>query len=108
MSEDLDFPLKCAMVEGVILIKVGKHVLMFAAQNHEAFWDPETDAYGIKITDPDLFAEAVVDALNEEDEDGSTPLTRLLDKAIEHAVDQGCEGIEIQDRPAPDASAGQS
>ena len=34
------------------------------------------------------------EALNAEDEDGSTLLTRMLDEAIMQAVEDGCDGVD--------------
>jgi len=48
-----------------------------------------------KVTDPAKFAEAVADALRDEEEDGTTRVHRMLDAAAEEAVNQGADGIEI-------------
>lgn len=45
------------------------------------------------ITDGEVFAKELMRALNREDEQGTTPIHRMCDKAIEYAIDQGAEGI---------------
>lgn len=47
-----------------------------------------------KLTDTEAFARDLVHELNREEEDGTTPIHRLFDKAIDDAVDQGADGIE--------------
>jgi hypothetical protein len=48
-----------------------------------------------KVTDPEAFAKDLLSwGLNTESEDGSTPIHRMFDKAIEAAIEQGAEGIE--------------
>ena len=46
------------------------------------------------MTDEAVFAQSVANALNAEEEDGSTPITRMLDKAFEHVIEWGEDGIE--------------
>lgn len=94
--EPSSHPLDCRVEGKRIAVYVGFDELVFAAANHPAFWDGESgeSVPNINITDPAKFALEVVRQLNHEGEDGSTPVTRLLDKAIEDAVGDGCEGIE--------------
>lgn len=89
-------PLRCKAVAGEIDLRVGVETLRFAAENHEEFWDGEsgTDVPAIKITNSVIFAQEVVLAINEEAEDGSTLLSRMLDEAIKQAVENGCEGVD--------------
>ena len=47
------------------------------------------------ITSIEKWRKAVAAALNEEAEDGSTPLTRAFDKAFVSAIENGAEGIRI-------------
>jgi hypothetical protein len=47
-----------------------------------------------RITDPELFAGAFVRELNREDEQGTTLIHRLFDKAMDEALEQGAEGVE--------------
>ena len=89
------------IVKGSLVIRLSSRVLAFATENHPEFWDAENDKNRVKVTDREQWTEAVRDALlvEEEEEDGSTFLTRALDKAIAHAVEQGEEGIEFLDEP---------
>lgn len=47
-----------------------------------------------KLTDAALFAKNMVRALNDEDEQGTTMIHKMFDKAINEALEQGAEGIE--------------
>lgn len=89
-------PLTCHVEEDRIAVYIGFDELAFAAANHPDFWDGESgeDVPNIKITDVSVFAREVVQQLNREDEDGSTLVTKLLDRAIEDAVGGGCEGVD--------------
>ena len=74
------------------------HHLQFAAEKHPEFWDGESgdDVPNIVVTDKEKFGEAVCEEINREDEDGSTLLTRMLDEAIRQAVENGCEGVDLE------------
>ncbi len=47
-----------------------------------------------KVTDAAAFAKDVVQALNAEEDDGTTRVHRMFDGAFSEAIDQGAEGIE--------------
>ena len=47
-----------------------------------------------KVTDAEVFAAEVVRALNDEREDGTTPVHQMFDRAFDEAINQGAEGIE--------------
>lgn len=82
------------IVDGELVIKLKVSTLAHAARHSEYFFRCEEDGTTLKITDEAAFAESVVSALNREEEDGSTPITRLLDEATEWASEQGLDGIE--------------
>lgn len=46
------------------------------------------------VTDIDLFADAIMLELRREDEDGTTLVHRMLDKAATNAVENGCAGVK--------------
>lgn len=46
------------------------------------------------VTDAAEFAKEFVHELNNEQEDGTTPLHVVFDKAMSSAIDNGCDGIE--------------
>ena len=48
----------------------------------------------IRVTDAALFAPEMVAALNDEDEEGTTPIMKLFDAAVWSAFEGGAEGIE--------------
>jgi hypothetical protein len=48
----------------------------------------------IKITDSKIFAKELVRTLNDEEEDGTTAIHRMIDSAIFKAYENGAEGIE--------------
>lgn len=54
-----------------------------------------------QITDPAVFAKELCGELNREEEDGTTPIHRLFDRAIDKAAENGAEGIE--EHPEQDA-----
>ncbi|WP_368163022.1 hypothetical protein [Aeromonas sp. s6] len=55
--------------------------------------------YGMRsltVTDPAVFAGEVVSVLKQEEEDGSTLIHGMFDKAASIAADQGAEGLDIE------------
>ncbi len=48
----------------------------------------------LKVTDSGELAKDLCRALNDENEEGTTPLHRLIDKAVLAAVEQGAFGID--------------
>lgn len=89
-------------VEGAQLVmRIGLDTLALAYQrsdsNHSV--DIETGSFKQEFTvvDQVKFADGVASALQEEDEDGSTALTRALDAACERAVENDC-GVEEHDK----------
>lgn len=91
-----DMPLKCEIRDGAIDMAIGRNVLVFAAENHPYFYDPDANPDGpnIKVIDSARFTKDVIIEINREGEDGSTLLTDLLDEAIKRAVESGSEGID--------------
>jgi hypothetical protein len=53
-----------------------------------------------RVTNPSAFAKDFVRALNDESEDGTTPIHRLFDAAMNAALENGATGVE--DVPQPD------
>ena len=86
--------LNCKLKNGVLTIEVGIQTIKFAAENHESFWQPETDKFALVVSDAARFAKDVRCALLDEEEDGSTPMSRMLDAAIKSAVEYGSEGLD--------------
>ena len=99
LNRNKNNPLRCEVTEdGELSIKIGMDIVKFALKHHE--WNnPYDEPSGLfkrafKVTDARVFCKEVIRAMNDEGEDGSTPLTRFLDAMMEAAIDDGCEGIE--------------
>lgn len=92
-----DIPLRVQVVERVLTIEVGIDTLKFAAEHCEKFWNGEADVHTLSITDADKFAEDVRIAMLAEEEDGSTPVARMLDEMIEDAVEEGSEAVDYDE-----------
>lgn len=91
--------LEVKLEKDVLTISIGIEMLAFAieaAPDLERFVEDAEEMKYIapKITNKTEFAKAIVAALKDEEEDGSTTVHRLLDKAAEHAIEWGAEGIE--------------
>jgi len=97
-----DTELSVNIVDDELVIRVGISTLCTAVRQCEvidhAVMDADDDESAVEITDEAVFAQAIRDALKDEEEDGSTPVHRLLDAAANEAIEQGCEGIEFRDQ----------
>jgi ribosomal protein S3 len=51
-------------------------------------------SHRMKVTDAKLFAREITRELNRGDEQGTTPVHRCFDAAIQEAFEQGAEGVE--------------
>lgn len=62
----------------------------------------EEGPYGgeYRVTDPAVFASGLVDAINDEDEEGTTYVHRLFDDSVNDAIEAAAAGIE--ERPEED------
>lgn len=97
--------LLCRVESGRLVISIGLNTLAFCAEHspdvENAFMrDEGTDEYDrsrFKVTERDVFAKEIVSALLSEEEDGSTPLTNLIDKATMDAIEDGCQGVFIKE-----------
>lgn len=84
-----------AKIEGNnIVITINIDTLVNAAKFSQYFFDCKEDGMELNISDSLLFAKSVVNGLNNEEEDGSTLITRMFDEAIVWVSEQGEEGIE--------------
>ena len=79
--------------DGVLRIEIGVESLAFAAVHGPLAdrLDPELDDKRFRVTDAKGFALDVKHELLDEAEDGSNLVHRMLDAAIEQAVNQGSE-----------------
>ena len=83
------------IIDGKLVISLGIATLAHAARHSEYFFNCAESGTKLKITDEDAFAKSVANALNREEEDGSTPITRMLDEATEWVSEQGEDGIDV-------------
>lgn len=74
-----------------IVISIPISALKYAAEMAFGKY-PSLSEY--RVTDAKAFAEALCGELNTEEENGDTPVHRMLDAACLSALDSGCEGIE--------------
>ena len=90
-----DQPLSCKLEGDELVIRIGIDTLAWAAQSEgrEPFWTYDWEKADFvqrwKVIDNLEWAKDVVREITREEEDGSSPLTNLLDKASEDALDQG-------------------
>ena len=80
--------LNVEVIDGVLKISIGVDLLCFAIEH-----GPE--GVDLKITDNDVFVAEIVNELLTEEEDGSTPVHRMFDRAASEAVDNGAYGVEV-------------
>lgn len=88
-----DQQLKVEIIDNKLSISLGLNVLSHATEYglSKVFGDD------FKITDCDIFAAEIVRSLTVEDEDGTTPVHKMIDEAAIHAVEFGAEGVEYPD-----------
>lgn len=94
----LDKILTVEISDDEIQISIGLESLAFAIENSpDLHWDgysPDPGEDG-KYTE---FGKSIIQYLNHEEEDGTTPIHRLFDSVAEEALDQGAEGfLEVDD-----------
>ena len=97
---------KVAYIDGDdIVIRIAIDALPIA---YEGAIELGAVAPGYKITDARKFAKEVINALVDEDEQGTTAVHRLFDKAMEDAIENGAEGVEeVEDEEVEDKEVGQ-
>jgi hypothetical protein len=91
--------LEVAVRDGMLVISIGVDVLAFSFSHHSDSYDDEGEhrADWPKVIDAEQFARDVKMALDDEEEDGTTPVHRLLDAAMLEACEQGSLGVEVED-----------
>ena len=88
------------IVDGVLTIAIGMGTLATAIRCNPDLqaWDEVTGKdYEPTITDATVFGKELVRALEDEDEEGSTPVHLMLDAAVMSAIENGAEGIMTGD-----------
>ena len=81
-----------------IVIRITPAALKFASENGVlcTFSTHANRFRRATVTDLPAWRDAIVRALQREEENGDTPVQLLLDAALEYAAEQGEEGIEIE------------
>ena len=87
-------PLEAMIVGDEIVIRLPIQNIPMALKIAQ---DMQTIGAECRITDAKLFAADIVRALNDEDEEGTTPLMEVFDQAMEKAICDGAEGIECDE-----------
>ncbi len=91
MPSKRDTPLTIGVEDEQLFIRIGIRTLAYAFQDGEAnaaFDDSANDFIREwKVINQERFAAGVADGLQEEGEDGSTPVTRILDEACTKSVE---------------------
>lgn len=94
-------PLRASVVGDELVIRIGIDTLVFAFETgneNNPFDDAANDfRRSWKVTNKHEFAKGVAHALHQEEEDGSTPLTELLDAAYIYAI-EGAYGVDEDGR----------
>lgn len=87
-----------AIEDGAIVIRVTADALKFATEHGcLCTFNPRTNLFrGVAVTDLEKWRAAIVRALRREDSTGGTPVNKMLDEALEWAVEQGEEGVSIE------------
>jgi hypothetical protein len=81
-----------AVIEGdSIVIRVAIDALPMIV---EGAWAAGGMDLRLKVTDAKTFAKDLVRTLNDEEEDGTTPIHKMFDAAIWEASEQGADGID--------------
>lgn len=88
-----NLPLRCHYKNKRIVIEIGAEVLAHATNINPSLYDGENDRGMYKVSNHQVFAKEVADYMNQEDEEGNTLVTKMLDAAILLAIEQGAEGV---------------
>lgn len=90
MNDPRDQPLTIAVENDALTIRIGAQTLLHALSGIDYLGEFE-------ITDPETALIDLVRALKCEEEDGSTPVHRMLDTAFIDAVEHGSLAVTFED-----------
>ena len=76
---------------GEIRISIGMDTLIHALKMNDRFDE-------FTVAEKELFANNFIDALNREEEDGTTPVHQLLDDTFDWMSEQGDDSIEFNEQ----------
>ena len=84
-------PLRCRITKGKLIIEIGLDTLKDAVECCPIFYDDKSrkEPPYINVLDSTQLAKDIARSLTSEEEDGSSPLTNLLDDAIADAFYDG-------------------
>lgn len=105
-GDDRQSPLTVAVEGDRLVISMGITTLPMVVKHHPALYVPHPTGAGRgshRVTDPATFAEHVVWELEREEEDGTTLVHEMFDRAIERAIENGAEGVDLTDEENDDA-----
>ncbi len=94
-----DRPLTVEVTKHELVIRIGINTLAFSAENCPRFYDgtvENADPPYVTILDNRQLAHDVCRELLSEAEDGSSPLSDVLDECIEAARDDGSEAFDYE------------
>jgi len=89
VTKQRDQQLEVGVVDGRLVISIGVDLLVHAV-THSDDW-PEDG----QVVDPDKFAAAIARQLEDEQEDGTTPLHLAFDAAAVKAIEDGDESVRL-------------
>jgi hypothetical protein len=84
------------LMSGTVVIRIPKSALKRAVVHMpklEEYDDESGDCLIPKITDTDAFVDDFFPTLNDEEEDGTTPVYEMIDKVALTAIENGADGI---------------
>jgi hypothetical protein len=91
------------MSQGLVSLEGGEIVIRLTADANAFAWQTGMWADGRSgypqetpptVTDKAAFLRAVYAELTKEEENGDTPVHRMLDQALRDVFEQGCEGVD--------------
>jgi hypothetical protein len=109
MAKKRDTPLRVEVVDEQLVIRIGIGTLAWAAE-HQNDWNPFDDERNDffqkwRVSGAKGFALDVAGQLLKEEEDGSSPLSDLLDKMSMEVVEDGAESVRECKPGTPSAYA---
>jgi hypothetical protein len=91
-NHDNDIPLKSQIIDGQLIISIGVNTMAWAAEQSD-----DLGFISLEVVNKAEFARDIQRELNEESEDGSTMITRMLDKAVIQTIEQGSIAIRTEE-----------
>jgi hypothetical protein len=96
-----DAPLMCSIEDGELFIRIGIETLAWSLEHHPDLLNDLCEPR-YKVTGHEEFSRDVLRELEREEEDGTTIVHLLLDRAMNEALEQGSCAIEESDAQTKD------